>query len=106
MKTESRISLRRVSEVYRVDFALVMEWAEFGLYTTVGDEPSIESDSLERLKRIISLHRALGVNKEGIEVVLNLSQRIADLETELVSLKAALEKHRRGWGIESMAIDS
>jgi len=101
MKTTDRISLRQVSEIYRIDFALVLEWAEFGLYPMVEEpDPSVDFPTMEKLKRIISLHRALGVNKEGIEVILGLTQKIADLEGELGSLRKMRELHSRGWGTE------
>ena len=101
MSTETRISLRHVSEYYRIDFQIVMEWAEFGLYPTLpGEDPGIEVQTLETLKQIISLHRALGVNKEGIEVILNLTQRIGGLLGEVEALKTQVEKQNLGWATD------
>ena len=104
MKAGDRISLRHISEIYRIDFALVLEWGEFGLYPMgVEPDPSVDLPTMETLKRIISLHRALGVNKEGIEVILGLTQKIAGLEQELRSVRTKLEWQSRGWGTERPA---
>lgn len=46
---------------------------------------------VEKLKQIHSYVNDLGVNLAGVEVILNLTERIADLEAENRRLKAALE---------------
>jgi hypothetical protein len=104
MNEGARVSLRRVSEYYRIDFQVVLEWAEFGLYTALpGADPEIDIRTLGKLKRIISLHRDLGINKEGIEVILGLSQKVADLESEVEALRSLVERQKTGWAAERAA---
>lgn len=45
---------------------------------------------LERLEVILSLTRDLGVNLAGIEVILNMRERLAELQEEVRRLKQAL----------------
>jgi len=102
MSQDNRISLRRVSEFYQIEFEVVLEWAEFGLYPLLpgGQDLGIEPQTLTTLKKIVGLHRALGVNKEGIEVILSLNRRIASLEAETQALKAEVVRRKAGWGTE------
>ncbi len=103
MSNRTRISLREVSAYSRVDVAVMLEWADFGLYQTIGDDdPAIEIQTIDRLKRIIGLHQALGINKEGIEVILGLTQQIADLQKEAETLRVAISRLRSGWDAEPM----
>ena len=53
---------------------------------------SASGQSLERLGKIISLHKALGKNKEGIEVVLDLREKICDLQDNVECLQNEVEK--------------
>jgi len=51
---------------------------------------------VERLKQIHSYVGDLGVNLAGVEVILNLTERIAEMEAEIKRLQAALEECRQG----------
>jgi hypothetical protein len=88
----------QVSEHFRIELEIVRDFADFGLYPTVliDGEPGIEAGEMERLRKVIGLHQALGINKEGIEAVLALRARIAGLEGEIEDLKReALRLKRR-----------
>jgi chaperone modulatory protein CbpM len=95
MKTA--LTFSEVCDYFRVDIGLVTEFAEFGLYPTVllGDEVGIETSELERLEKVISLHQALGINKEGIEAVLGLRTRISELEAEVELCRGEVLRLRR-----------
>jgi hypothetical protein len=68
------IPLAEICGFFQVDLDLVMDFAEFGLYPTVllDGEIRVEPRYIDTLKKIISLYRSLGINKEGIDVVLEL----------------------------------
>lgn len=97
MTDRSIITLGRVSEYYRVDLELIRDFADFGLYPTVSidGEMGIEERSLPRLEKAISLNRALGINKEGIDVVLELRDAVSSLQGEVELLRAELAALRR-----------
>jgi chaperone modulatory protein CbpM len=107
MTAQTVISLGRVCEHYRVDIELIREFADFGLYSTVSldGEIGIEERSLPRLESIISLYQALGINKEGIEVVLDLRKSVSALQDEVELLRsetAALKDSARSQDPESL----
>ena len=92
-----RIALEEFCDYFHVDIELVKDFAEYGLYQAVvyEDEVEIETQEIDRLKRIISLHQALGINKEGIEVILDLGERISELHEEIGMLRIEVDRLRR-----------
>jgi len=97
MKMQSTIPLSKFCDRFHVDIEILREFADFGLYSTVSVEGEIGIDvrDLARLEKVMSLHQALGVNKEGIDVILELRQRISGLQQELELLLGEVEKLRR-----------
>lgn len=91
------ISLARVCEHFRVEPELVRSLSDFGLFpiVTYRDAFVIEIDNIEKLREILSLHESLGVNKEGIEVILRLRERISALREEIDSLRGELNRLKR-----------
>ena len=54
--------------------------------------PLFSASSVERLQRIVRLRRDLGVNLAGIAVILDMRERIVNLQTELGRLRGRLER--------------
>lgn len=48
------------------------------------------------LRRVKSLMEDLGVNLAGIEVIMRMSQRLAELQNEVEQLESEVKKLRRG----------
>ena len=96
MTDQKIITITQISDYFEVDIELIRDFADFGLYPTFvcDGETGIEMANLERLRKIISLHRTLGINKEGIEVILDLRERIADLQDQVQFLLNESEKLR------------
>jgi len=84
-----QIPLTEICAHFRIDLEVVTDFAEFGLFSTVDIDGHVGIDSryLERLRRAISLYQALGVNKEGIEVILKLLEKVAGLQDEAEGLR-------------------
>lgn len=98
MSSNSTLSLKQVCEHFHIEVEAVVDLSEFGLFPTIliGGVMSIEFEYLEKLRDIINLYQALGVNKEGIEVILNLRKRTLALQAEVENLHnevAGLECH-------------
>jgi MerR family transcriptional regulator/heat shock protein HspR len=49
---------------------------------------------VERLRQIHSYVDDLGVNLAGVEIIMSLTERMAEMETEIARLQAALEAQR------------
>jgi len=96
------ITLVQVCDYFRFDIDLVREFADFGLYPTVELEGDIgvETKYLDKLKEVVGLHQALGINKEGIDVILELRSRVAKLQTALENLDQENRKLRHLLGAE------
>ncbi len=102
MKSQTRISLHQFCDYVRVDFKIVREFAEFGLCPVIitDNDIEIETRNLQRLKKIVNLHKALGINKEGIEIILSLEEQVGDLQKEVEILQGELKKMRLHEGLE------
>lgn len=59
----------------------------------IQNKPCVHIDEMERCERVIRLYQELGVNKEGIEIILDLRQRIEELQKEVTRMKHLLSKH-------------
>lgn len=102
MKPQSVITLREICDSFNIDFAIIHEFAEFGLYPVVSveGETGIETRYLDRVKRVISLYKALGVNKEGIDIILDLREEIFDLQAQVDELRNEVERLKSHWELE------
>ena len=49
-------------------------------------------DDIERLELILNLTRDLGVNLAGVEVILNMRQRLEEMQTEMQDFIAYVER--------------
>jgi DNA-binding transcriptional MerR regulator len=107
MSSRNGITLGQASEYFHVEIEVVRSFAEFGLCPTVDidGETRIEIESMDRLREIISLYQALGINKEGIEIILDLRGKISDLQDQVEGLRQEVERLRsqlRGEGPEML----
>jgi hypothetical protein len=93
MKNQTILTFEQAGEVFRVEVATIVEFADYGLFPTVESPlgPGIAPEILELLERVLSLHQVLGINKEGIDVVLRLGDRVRSLQRELEDLEADRE---------------
>lgn len=96
MKATTILSFEQAGKVFQIEAATIGEFADYGLFPTVeGPQgPGIAPEIWELLERVVSLHRALGINKEGIDAVLRLGERIRSLQKELEALEADREYWR------------
>ncbi|BDU75194.1 MerR family transcriptional regulator [Mesoterricola sediminis] len=67
---------------------------------TEGKTRLYSEEDLERLEFILSLTRDLGVNLAGVEVVLNLRDRMQKMQEEMQNIIAKHESKMRSAGLE------
>jgi chaperone modulatory protein CbpM len=89
MKGDMFISILDVCAYCHVEATLLRDFAGFGLFEINVREQAefIAADEIRKIKKIIDLYRGLGVNKEGIEIILDMRDRIQDMERELAMLR-------------------
>lgn len=97
MTSKIRVALADFCDHFHIDIDIVRDFAEFGLCKAVvrEDEVEIETQDIRRLKRIICLYQALGINKEGIEVILDMGERLSELQNEVEMQQNEIERLRR-----------
>lgn len=67
---------------------------------TEGKTRLYSDEDLERLEFILSLTRDLGVNLAGVEVVLNLRDRLKKMQDEMLAMVEKYEQTMKAAGIE------
>jgi DNA-binding transcriptional MerR regulator len=92
--SNSFIQLTKVSELFHIREEVCREFAEFGLVRISFQEntPCFSREEIPRLLHIIHLYRDLGVNKEGIEVILPMRERIIHLQEKIETLTREIER--------------
>ncbi len=97
MDTHRFIELREVSERFRIDFEVCRQFADFGIVATMVENNTLymEPEDVPTLCHAVSLYRDLGVNKEGIEAILAMRQRITRLQEEVEHLTRRAERLER-----------
>jgi len=89
MSARRNVTFSQICEYFHVEMETVTAFAEIGLIPAIPfeGERSIEPEGLDSLVKILELHRTLGINKEGIEVILELRRRVTTLQEENEDLK-------------------
>lgn len=92
MLKENLISADEFCVFHNIEFSFISNLMEFGLIETVTLEQInyIPEDQIEKLERILRLHRELEINLEGIDTIDHLLQRVSQLQEEVLSLKNRL----------------
>lgn len=109
MDRRAVIAIRQVCDYYHIDLELVRDFSEFGLCPTVilDGELGIEAENLDKLEEMITLHQALGINKEGIDIILELRAKISGLQEEVEALQSEVDRLKRQlWNMEPEALES
>lgn len=77
---------------HNIEFSFIRNLEEFGLVETISVEQVkyIPENQLEKLERMLRLHRDLDINTEGIDTIGHLVEKIKELQQEVVVLKNRL----------------
>ncbi|WP_228851248.1 chaperone modulator CbpM [Aegicerativicinus sediminis] len=93
MKTSRYIRIQELCSGYQLEEQYIFTLRDFGLLHIEEDDNEYvlpESD-LPRFEKILNFHNDLNINMEGIEVIMNLLERIENLNQDLVSLRRKLK---------------
>ena len=94
MKINNFISIQDVSNYCNVEITVLREFAEYGLITVQvqGKIECVLSDEVQQIRRIIRLYKELGVNKEGIDIILAMRNQIQEMHKEMAMLQQKLDR--------------
>jgi MerR family transcriptional regulator, heat shock protein HspR len=96
MKKKAGYMISAVAQTYKIHPQTLRLYERLGLLKPSRTEGNtrlyIESD-LERLEVILSLTRDMGVNLAGVEVVLNMRDKMETMQREFDDLVSYLEKN-------------
>lgn len=85
-KGKAAYMISAVSETYGIHPQTLRMYEREGLLKpsrSEGNTRLYATEDLERLELILSLTRDLGVNLAGVEVILNMRERMAEMQTEM-----------------------
>ncbi len=92
--TTSYYSEERTSEYSRLEVQVIRQLRDAGVVgsvNVVGEEPRYSDEDITALRRVRRLHHDLGVNLEGVEVILRLYARLEAIQQELERYKEAAQ---------------
>ncbi|WP_236980546.1 chaperone modulator CbpM [Membranihabitans maritimus] len=89
MSLQEYILIREIMEYHRVNRSEIRELEYHGLVEIIKieEEECIPPAELDNFERIIRLYKELGVNPQGIDVIVRLREQIIELKNELRQLK-------------------
>jgi len=92
MSTKNLILLNNLCTHYNVEISFFNSLNEFGLVEIISVEKVqyIHLNKITDIEKMIRIHQELNVNIEGIDVVLNLLEKIEELQNELIITKNKL----------------
>jgi len=97
-KSSEHVLISVVAETYGIHPQTLRLYERQGLLSparSAGNTRLYDRAAIRRLEQILTLTRDLGINLAGVEVILQLRERLAELEGELERLGAELEQMAR-----------
>ena len=89
---EKYIQVSEICSSYQVDISFVLELHENGLIQCVSQQKEwyVEREQIGEVERMIRMRQELDLNVEGIDVVVQLLQKIQDMQNEVHRLENRL----------------
>jgi|SRR5659263_222244 len=92
MKNEHMISAAEFCDCHHIEISFIDSLKETGLIeiATIEEMTYIRESQLNDLEKIVRLYYDLDINIEGIDTVINLLQRMQNMQHEIALLKNRL----------------
>ena len=89
METKDIIKAKQLCTIYNIPQSFVEDLTEYQLLDFVrqDDELYLSHEHLGMFEKLIRLHYELDINYEGLDVIMNLMQRIEEMEAEIRRLR-------------------
>ncbi len=90
---DKMLKFDEICTIYDIEPSFVREIHDFGLIDFIEEDETLwlPSEMLDDFERILRLNSELGVNLEGIDIIMHLLERIENLENEITELKRQLK---------------
>jgi len=97
MENKDLIAVETFCTFHKVEHSFIYMIEDAGLIEIiiVDDRPFVYEEKITNLERIVRLYKELDINPEGIGAVLQLLDKIEDLQRENYALKKKLERIER-----------
>ena len=84
MKKQELIIIREFCEGHQIDTSFILTLRDRGFIQIIEEDQSqyLTMDQLPTVEKILRFHEELEINLEGIEVILNLLDKIEQLQEE------------------------
>lgn len=102
-------TISAVAELYDIHPQTLRLYEREGLLTpsrSVGNTRLYEDSDLERLEVILSLTRELGVNLAGVEIILNMREKMAQMQRDFEEFFTYLKAHANEFSRQSEVFTS
>ena len=88
------IAIEEFCTHHGIQVTLIREFADFGLVQLQEQEQKavVPAEGIEKLERLIRLYNELGINKEGLEIILNMRDQLVSLNSELETIRYRLRQ--------------
>ena len=92
METQDLIIIDVFCQEYQIEINFINDLESFGLIETIvhNENKYLDKNQLVHVEKIIRLHNDLNINKEGIEIILDLLEKEKQLLSEIKYLKNRL----------------
>ena len=92
METQDLIIIDVFCQEYQIEINFINDLESFGLIETIvhNENKYLDKNQLVHVEKIIRLHNDLNINKEGIEIILDLLEQEKQLLLEIKYLKNRL----------------
>mgnify|MGYP000713552431 CR=1 FL=1 len=92
MNKEKLIPIDQLCIHYQIEISLFYQLQDFKIIEILSIEDSnvIHEDKIDIVEKVIRMKKDLNINLEGIDTILNLLEKINDLQTELDTVKNRL----------------
>lgn len=91
------IPINHLCSHYKVKMSFFNQLNDFGLIEmiTIEETYHIHEDKISDVEKIIRMYKELGINFEGIDIILNLLQRNVELQLELDEFRNKLNRYEQ-----------
>ncbi|WP_373521744.1 chaperone modulator CbpM [Aquiflexum sp.] len=94
METTKYITITTFCQYHGIESSLIFSFRELGLIEIIEDdpEPYLEEETLGQLERMVRLYKDFELNPQGIEVVIDLLEKVEKLQEDNQELKRRLRR--------------